>query len=413
MRSTTYISFLTAALSWSAHGAILDKTLKHGSHAVHKLAGGDAGSRTLNSDGSHPKNSSSVTYRKQQGIHLEIRQAGGSCGASAGRCPDNLCCSDYGFCGDSVDHCAPLLNCQTQYGVCGWPRVIATTPRTTASPPTTAAPPTTSTTSTPPVVVVTTPPPVVVTTPPPVVITTPSTTTTPRISTAISSLTPPTRLPPTSTAIPALGTITTNGMCGNGTTCLGNPSVGPCCSQFFYCGSSLEYCGAGCHAEFGACLGVQGLPPNLGANSTVTSGGSVVVVQPTTVLVPTTVTVTSTVVGPAGSAVTVTVTAAGSSVVVVVPPTTTSTTSTTPVVVTVPPSTSSTSTTTSARPTTTAVQLPAGQRSSTDGRCGSGVSCLGTSYGRCCSQFGWCGDGDQFCPPVVGCQPQFGTCDSA
>ncbi|KAK1830618.1 hypothetical protein QBC39DRAFT_308574 [Podospora conica] len=347
MRSTTYITLVTAALSWSAQGAILDKTLKHGSDAVHKLAAA-AGSRTLSSDGSHPKNSSSVSYRQQQGIHLEIRQAGGgTCGASAGRCPNDLCCSDYGFCGDSVDHCAPLLNCQSQYGVCGWPRVVAPPPTTsTPPPPTTAAPPPTTTTT--PVVVVTTAP--------------------PTISTAISSLPIPTRVvPPTSTSVPVFGTITTNGMCGNGTTCLGNPNVGPCCSQFFYCGSSLEYCGAGCHVEFGACLGVQGLPPNPGANATtVVSGGSSVVLVPTTVV----------------STVTVTATVAG----------------TTP--------------TTSARPTTTAVQLPAGQRSSTDGRCGNGVSCLGTNYGKCCSQFGWCGDGDQFCPPVVGCQPQFGECES-
>jgi hypothetical protein len=57
------------------------------------------------------------------------------------------------------------------------------------------------------------------------------------------------------------------------------------------------------------------------------------------------------------------------------------------------------------------VTIPPGMRSSTDGTCGTGVTCLGSRFGRCCSQFGYCGDGDQYCPYIVGCQPEFGYCD--
>jgi hypothetical protein len=55
--------------------------------------------------------------------------------------------------------------------------------------------------------------------------------------------------------------------------------------------------------------------------------------------------------------------------------------------------------------------IPPGMRSSTDGKCGNNVTCLGSNFGRCCSQFGYCGDGDQFCPYIVGCQPEFGYCE--
>ncbi|KAJ4388434.1 hypothetical protein N0V85_007557 [Neurospora sp. IMI 360204] len=42
---------------------------------------------------------------------LNTRQTTGRCGANYGRCPDNLCCSDYGYCGDSIDHCYPSFDC--------------------------------------------------------------------------------------------------------------------------------------------------------------------------------------------------------------------------------------------------------------------------------------------------------------
>ncbi|KAK1757987.1 hypothetical protein QBC47DRAFT_440373 [Echria macrotheca] len=351
-----------------------------------------AGHRILLADvGSHRKNSSSVSLAKLRNQdlvdthgRLEIRQTAGRCGQQYGRCPSDQCCSDYGYCGDDADHCATLFDCQPQYGVCGWPRTAApaepTTTSTSSTPP--PPPPTTSTSTS------STPPP-----PPPTTSTTSRTSTTPPppAPTTSSTSTParPTIVPsPTSSAAatPTGGyRVTTNGMCGNGTMCVGSSQFGPCCSQFFWCGSSLDFCGAGCQSQFGACLGVPGLP---GLPPRVTVTQTVSVVAPTTVVVTTTTQQR--------------------------PPTTSSSstsTSTTPPPP--PPPTTSSTTTSAARPTTTAVQLPPGMRSSTDGKCGNGVTCLGTDFGRCCSQFGYCGDGDQFCPPIVGCQPEFGSCDSS
>ncbi|KAK3331466.1 hypothetical protein B0H66DRAFT_546609 [Apodospora peruviana] len=173
--------------------------------------------------------------------------------------------------------------------------------------------------------------------------------------------------------------VTTNGQCGNGTMCIGASNYGPCCSQFFWCGSSLDFCGAGCKSEFGACFGVPGQPAPPASNVTTTASPPA---PPTTSTTTSTVRTTST-----------------TSIVVPPPVTTTSTTST--------------RTTSSAPPAGPTVVIPPGFRSSTDGTCGPGVTCLGSTYGRCCSQFGFCGDSDQFCPYIVGCQPEYGYCEPA
>ncbi|KAL2127120.1 hypothetical protein VTI74DRAFT_11305 [Chaetomium olivicolor] len=240
---------------------------------------------------------------------LELRQANGQCGAQHGRCPGDLCCSSYGFCGDSIDHCHPLFDCQVRYGTCGWPRA-APQPTTTSTASTTSTRQTTTITST------TIRPP---STSPTSVI--PTTTSTSRSSTS----------PTSSVPIPTGSfQVTTNGMCGNNTMCIGNPNFGPCCSQFFWCGSSMEFCGAGCRSEFGACFGVPGLPENPPTNATITSPGGT---SPST-------------------------TSPGT------PPTTTTTPSTTRI-------TTTSTTSTFALP---AVPIPPGLRSSTDGRCGNGVT---------------------------------------
>lgn len=48
---------------------------------------------------------------------------------------------------------------------------------------------------------------------------------------------------------------------------------------------------------------------------------------------------------------------------------------------------------------------------STDGTCGNGITCSGTRYGACCSAFGYCGTGDDFCALDNGCQPSWGYCE--
>ena len=47
-------------------------------------------------------------------------------------------------------------------------------------------------------------------------------------------------------------------------------------------------------------------------------------------------------------------------------------------------------------------------RISTDGSCGSGITCLNSAYGNCCSKYGYCGNTTAYCG--TGCNTSFGTC---
>ncbi|KAL8387889.1 hypothetical protein RB595_009601 [Gaeumannomyces hyphopodioides] len=70
---------------------------------------------------------------------------------------------------------------------------------------------------------------------------------------------------------------------------------------------------------------------------------------------------------------------------------------------------SATTTTTVAATSTGSAANPQGTlKTSTEGNCGNGVTCLGFAGGSCCSQYGWCGAGDGYCGD--GCQSAFGTC---
>ncbi|KAK4125782.1 carbohydrate-binding module family 18 protein [Parathielavia appendiculata] len=46
--------------------------------------------------------------------------------------------------------------------------------------------------------------------------------------------------------------VSTDGSCGQGVTCAGS-RFGDCCSAHGFCGSTVDYCGDGCHAAFGVC----------------------------------------------------------------------------------------------------------------------------------------------------------------
>ncbi|KAH6636567.1 hypothetical protein F5144DRAFT_184649 [Chaetomium tenue] len=62
-------------------------------------------------------------------------------------------------------------------------------------------------------------------------------------------------------------------------------------------------------------------------------------------------------------------------------------------------------------PTRTTISVaPTRTGASIDGSCGNGVTCAGTEFGSCCSVFGYCGVGDDFCSVDRGCQPNWGTC---
>jgi len=55
---------------------------------------------------------------------------------------------------------------------------------------------------------------------------------------------------------------------------------------------------------------------------------------------------------------------------------------------------------------------------SVDGRCGevggdgAGETCTGSAFGGCCSQYGYCGNGTEYCSVSGGCQGLFGVCTS-
>lgn len=51
---------------------------------------------------------------------------------------------------------------------------------------------------------------------------------------------------------------------------------------------------------------------------------------------------------------------------------------------------------------------------SSDGSCGesSSQTCLGSTYGSCCSLKGFCGSTNDFCNPTAGCQSSYGSCST-
>ncbi|KAK4650139.1 hypothetical protein QC762_701975 [Podospora pseudocomata] len=63
-------------------------------------------------------------------------------------------------------------------------------------------------------------------------------------------------------------------------------------------------------------------------------------------------------------------------------------------------------------PTRTTISVaPTRTGASTDGTCGNGITCAGTRWGACCSSFGFCGVGEEYCQLGNGCQAAWGRCD--
>ncbi|ERS97863.1 uncharacterized protein SPSK_03515 [Sporothrix schenckii 1099-18] len=322
MRWTSFTLGATLALSGTVYG----------SYGSNMMLDGAVGGMFQRRDAGQP-DAASV---------LEGRQAAaGRCGADGGnaKCPAGQCCSQWGYCGVGGEFCNPIALCQSAFGSC----LGASQSATAAPPPVTTTKPAS-------------PPPVTTTSaaPPP-----PKTTTTPASPPPSTSAKPP---PPASTSPVPPGTLvpSTNGMCGNSTTCAGS-GHGSCCSQFFYCGDGIDFCGTGCQSKFGLCFG--GVAPPVSSASSVAGG------RPTTSASAT----------PKPSATSATSSAAAA-----------------------PPASS-----------TSAAALPPGVSVTTDGSCGNGKTCKGSTFGECCSQFGFCGTGDQFCPAIVACQPEWGRCDPA
>ncbi|KAH3905036.1 hypothetical protein HBH56_226490 [Parastagonospora nodorum] len=169
--------------------------------------------------------------------------------------------------------------------------------------------------------------------------------------------------------------VSTSSICGkqswNTLTCK-NSSWGNCCSKNGRCGSTPQHCGTGCQAKFGDC------------KSPVSSAPAVIVSS-----------------APAASSKTLAV----SSTILVVSSAVPAVSSAAPVLSSAAPTVSSKVPAASAAPVT-------GGKISTDGICGgtAGSTCVGSSFGNCCSAYGWCGSTAAFC--ATGCQAGFGKCDT-
>ncbi|KAF2471824.1 uncharacterized protein BDR25DRAFT_342443 [Lindgomyces ingoldianus] len=192
-----------------------------------------------------------------------------------------------------------------------------------------------------------------------------------------------------STPTPSL-VISPNGECGaaSGQTCLGS-TFGNCCSAYGYCGATDIYCQAaeGCQAGFGDCIqpspvSSSALPTSTvkvstdgqcgGANGVCTGSGFGDCCSPY---------------GWCGSSPD----HCGAGCQGLFGTCNSS------------PSTLATVTGTAPQPTST-------QKVSLDGSCGGtgGQTCLGSVFGDCCSEYGYCGNTALYCS--TGCQSAFGTC---
>ncbi|CAI9629312.1 unnamed protein product [Alternaria burnsii] len=199
--------------------------------------------------------------------------------------------------------------------------------------------------------------------------------------------------------------ISKTGRCGSsfGLTCTGS-SFGNCCSQYNYCGKTSAHCDAGCQSGFGTC---KNSPAPIAASLKVSKDGSCGGKSGSTCL--------KSVFGNCcsqygycgssnaycGSGCNPAFGSCSSSSSV--SPTTAH-----------PTSTSTRVTATASSPAT----KPGVQKISTNARCGNayqasplGMTCAGSKWGNCCSQYSYCGSTDTYCGS--GCQPGFGNCKPA
>ncbi|KAF2133236.1 carbohydrate esterase family 4 protein [Dothidotthia symphoricarpi CBS 119687] len=153
----------------------------------------------------------------------------GLCGGTSGKtCKGSTfgnCCSQYGYCGSTTDHCS--TGCQSTFGTCGTGSSSVVTSATTKA----------------------------------------TSTSTKATSTSTKA---------SSTSAAATG-VSTSGMCGGttGLTCQGS-SFGNCCSQYGYCGTTTDHCSTGCQSAFGTCGTSAGTTSVKAASTTVKASSTTV-----------------------------------------------------------------------------------------------------------------------------------------
>jgi len=148
--------------------------------------------------------------------NILVSKVNGRCGPDYGKCANsNQCCSKYGYCGTTSDHCG--AGCQDDYGSCSLSQKTSnTTSAINTSSNTANATKTSSTTSA-------------------AKTTTTSTTLSATVSTTFDEI-------PVSMA---------SGRCGpEFGKC---PKSNQCCSKYNYCGTSTDHCNYGCQPKYGIC----------------------------------------------------------------------------------------------------------------------------------------------------------------
>ncbi|OUM63651.1 carbohydrate-binding module family 18 protein, partial [Piromyces sp. E2] len=133
------------------------------------------------------KKTTTVTAIKK--TNIPVSTVSGKCGPSYGRCAHtNECCSQYGWCGTSTDHCG--MGCQSEFGQCSGATAIKKTNTVAAVKKTTTK------------------------------------------STSIPISTVEYRCGPSF------------GRCAN---------KNECCSQYGWCGTTTDHCKVGCQSSYGIC----------------------------------------------------------------------------------------------------------------------------------------------------------------
>ena len=157
------------------------------------------------------------------------------------------CCSIYGWCGNSVDHCQ--TGCQAGFGKCGTQDISSSSIAIRASsslPASTSQVPSSSASATKDTVVSS-------------VLSSVSASATDASSSVYVSSSA-SQVSSAASATPTTpGEMSRDGSCGGqkGYTCIGFSTLegvkSECCSAWGYCGSSEDHCGAGCNRFYGNC----------------------------------------------------------------------------------------------------------------------------------------------------------------
>ncbi|ORX42979.1 hypothetical protein BCR36DRAFT_361674 [Piromyces finnis] len=146
-----------------------------------------------------------------------IKVVKGMCGKDIGSCSEGHCCSKYGWCGSTKDHCYISKGCQSEFGKCQ--NDSSSTKETKKSTTTTTSKKTSA-------------------------------------SKKVNSTTKNTITKKTSKTLTKKAKTTSTikkiaGKCGEG---YGKCPKGLCCSKYGWCGSAKDYCAKGCQPKYGKCL---------------------------------------------------------------------------------------------------------------------------------------------------------------